>query len=143
MLEMKRSPWARAASMRLMCPACRLPMVGTNTTRSCASCQRATCARTSAMDVTVCMRHRSGDARRSCMEFMFRPRVGLALHGLDVLLQGVEIRTGAVHEILHEARLAARGDVEHVVQHQDLAVGVGPGADADHRHFERLGDALA
>src|SRR5262252_1029464 len=34
MLATKRLPCFRAASMRLMCPACRLPMVGTNTTRS-------------------------------------------------------------------------------------------------------------
>src|SRR5688500_18977373 len=140
MLATNRLPCLRAAASRLMCPACRLPMVGTNTTRSCASRQRVTCARTSAMVVTVAI-----DSARptSSMEFVLRRGIGLLFHGLDVTLQRVEIRTGAVHEILHEARLAAGGDVEDVVQHQDLAVGVRAGADADHRHLERRGDALA
>src|SRR5499427_10714065 len=53
MLATKRLPCFRAASMRLMCPACRLPMVGTNPTRSCASCRRETCARTSAIERVV------------------------------------------------------------------------------------------
>src|SRR5690349_22882236 len=121
MLATKRLPCRRAASMRLTCPACRLPMVGTNTTRSWAEPHLATCARTSAIVVTVCIRD---SLRTSSMEFVLRPRITFVLHCLDVTLERVEIRRGAVHEVLHEARLATRGDVEHVVQHEDLAIRV-------------------
>src|SRR5881394_1758621 len=119
MLAMKRLPCLRAASIRLTWPACRLPMVGTNTTRSCASCQRDTCSRTAAMVVAVSM----GSGCASGVELVLGGRITLLLDRLHVLLDGIEIGTGAFHEILHETRLATRGDVEHVVQHQDLSVG--------------------
>src|SRR3569832_235605 len=108
MLAMNRLPCRRAASMRLMWPACRLPMVGTNTTRSCASCQRDTCARTAAMVVAVSM---LCGTRASGVELVFGARIGLMLDRRHVFLQRVEIRGGAVHEVLHETRLAAAGDV--------------------------------
>ncbi len=49
-----------------------------------------------------------------------------------------------VRVALHEARAAALADPQQVVEHQHLAVGRGPGADADHRHVDQrhqlLGD---
>src|SRR6187397_2356278 len=105
MLATKRLPCLRAASMRLTCPACRLPMVGTNTTRSPAACQRATCSRTAAIVVAVIMVSR----RASSMEFMLRGWIGLLLHGFDVALERIDIGARPIHEVLHEARLAARG----------------------------------
>src|SRR5512147_2822215 len=138
MLATKRLPCLRAASIRLTCPACRLPIVGTNTTRSPSACQRPTWARTWAMVVAV-----SIDTRRaSSMELVLRRRIRLLLHGLDIAFESIEIGAGAIHEILDEARLAARGDVEHVIQHENLPVGVRPRADADDRHVERVGDLL-
>src|SRR4051812_39926625 len=110
MLATKRLPCLRAASMRLTCPACRLPMVGTNTTRSPAACQRATWSRTAAIVVAVIM----GSRRASSMEFVLRSGVRLVLHGFHVTLERVDVGARSLHEILHEARLAARGDVEHV-----------------------------
>src|SRR5688572_12897858 len=120
MLATNLSPCLRAASIRLMWPACRLPMVGTNTTRWPSACQRATCSRTAAIVVTVAMPARRG----SGMEFMFGRGVGLLFDRVHETLQRVEVRVRALHEIPHEARLAARGDVEHVVQHEDLPVGI-------------------
>src|SRR5688572_9227334 len=145
MLATNRLPCLRAASMRLTWPACRLPMVGTNTTRSRAARHSATCARTSAMVVTVDIRDPfcNPAGRASSMEFVLGRGIGLFLHGFDIALERVDIRGGAVHEILHEARLAPRGDVEHVVEHEDLAVRIRPGADADDRHLESFGDLLA
>jgi hypothetical protein len=61
---------------------------------------------------------------------------------VDVPLQRVEIRARAVHEVLYETRFAPGGDVEHVVQHEDLAIRVGPRADADDRHVQRFRDGL-
>src|SRR6188768_2914931 len=140
MLATKRLPCRRAASIKLTCPACRLPMVGTYTTRSWAARHFATCARTSAIVVTVCIRD---SLRTSSMEFVLRPGITLVLHRCDEALKRIEIRGRAVHEIPDEPRLAPRGDVEHVVQHEDLAIGVRSRADADDRHVERLGDLLA
>src|SRR4029079_7234314 len=115
MLETKRLPCLRAASIRLTWPACRLPMVGTNTTRSWFSRQRPTCARTSAMVVAVSMRHRSGDVRRSRVELMLGRRVGFLFHGLNVFLQRIQVGARTVHEIIHEERLGGLGEVGNVV----------------------------
>src|ERR1044072_9280440 len=101
MLAMNLSPCRRAASSRLMWPACRLPMVGTNTTRLPAACQRATCARTSAMVVDV-----SIIPRDSRVEFVLWRGVGFLLDGMYVSPQCVEVGVGSIHEIPHEARLA-------------------------------------
>src|SRR5438128_8558419 len=98
MLATKRLPCLRAASMRLTCPACRLPMVGTNTTRSPAARQRDTCSRTAAIVVAVCIVSR----RASSMEFVLGSGIRLLLHGFDVALERIDIGAGAVHEILHE-----------------------------------------
>src|SRR6476620_294323 len=49
----------------------------------------------------------------------------------------------ALHEVAHEARLAPGGNIEHVVEHQDLPVGVRARADADDRHVHALGDLAA
>src|SRR6478735_11249927 len=97
--------------MRLMWPACRLPIVGTNTTRLPLACQAATCSRTSAMVVIDSMRR-----PESRMELVLGRGIGLLFDRVHVALQGVEIRVRAFHEILHEPRLALRREVEHVVK---------------------------
>src|SRR5262245_6328170 len=117
MLATNRLPCARAASMRLMWPACRLPIVGTNTTRSPAECHSPMRARTCAIVVTVCMPAlRTG----SSMELVLRGGIGLLLDRLHVARERVGIGSRPLHEILHEARLATGSDVEHVVEHEDL-----------------------
>src|SRR5215467_4237777 len=110
MLATKRSPARRAASIRLTWPACRLPMVGTNTTRSCSARQARTRSRTAAIVVTVSM-----------SEAVLGRGVVAFLHGAHIALERVEVVVRTVHEVAHEARLAPRGDVEHVVRDQDLS----------------------
>src|SRR5215472_12248959 len=144
MLATKRSPWRRAVSMRLTWPACRFPMVGTNTTRSPARRQARTRSRTAPMVVTVSKdRARGGTARTAASETVLGRRVLALLHGAHVALERLEVVAGALHEVAHEARLAPGGDVEHVVGHEDLTVGVGAGTDADHRYMELRRDGLA
>ncbi len=55
MLEITRRPCRCAADIRLACPMCRLPMVGTNAMLSRASRQRVTVSRSSAIRVIVCI----------------------------------------------------------------------------------------
>src|SRR5579862_3183271 len=98
MLATKRSPARRAASMRLTCPACRLPMVGTNTTRRPCPRQPRTRSRTAAIVVTVSM-----------SEAVLGRGILAVLHGAHVALERVEVAVRAVHEVAHEARLAPRG----------------------------------
>src|ERR1700730_11690529 len=146
MLATKRSPWRRAASMRLMCPACRLPMFGTKPTRRPCRRQARTCSRTAPIVVTGSMGVAVGsgalDARR-VLKAMLRGRVFGLAHGAHVTLQRIEIARGPVHEVAYEARLATGGDVQDVVRDQDLAIGVGTCADADHRHLQLRRDGLA
>src|SRR4029077_19410338 len=132
MLATKRSPWRRAASMRLTCPGCRFPMVGTKATRRPSRCQPPTRSRTAAIVVTVSI----------ALEAVLRRGVFALLHGAHVVLQRLEIVAGALHEIAHEARLAPGGDVQHVVGDEDLPVGIRAGADADDRHVQLRGDGL-
>nr|GEU28121.1 hypothetical protein [Tanacetum cinerariifolium] len=49
----------------------------------------------------------------------------------------------AVHEVLHEARLAARENAQQIVHHQHLARAIGAGADANGRHGQQLRHFLA
>src|SRR6478752_3414873 len=120
MLATKHSPRSRAASIRLTCPACRLPMVGTKATRRPSRCQPRTRSRTAAMVVTVCI------ATGSC-----------------VPPPGFEVVGRAVHEVAYEAWLAPGRDIEHVVGHENLSVGIRTCADADDRHVQRGGDLFA
>ena len=46
----------------------------------------------------------------------------------------------ALHEVFRKFRFLADGNVEHILQYENLAVDVGPGANADHRDIERRGD---
>src|SRR6516225_4215055 len=126
MLAMKRSPWRRAASMRLTCPGCRFPMVGTKATRSPARRQACTRSRTAAIVVTV------SKGARAPSEAVLGSGVLACLHRAHIALQRIEIVARAFHEVAHEARLTAGGDVQHVVGDEDLPVGVGARADADH-----------
>src|SRR5215831_17264940 len=132
MLATKRWPWRRAASMRLTCPACRFPIVGTNATRSPRPRQPRTRSRTAAIVVTV-----------SISEAVFGSRVFALLDGTHVGLERLEVVARTFHEVAHEPRLASGGDVEHVVGDEDLPVGVGAGADADDRHVQLRRDRLA
>src|SRR6516162_6926211 len=138
MLATKRSPWRRAASMRLTWPACRFPMVGTKATRSPSRRQRCTCARTAAIVVTVSKRE-----SLSASEAVLGSGVLAALHGAHVALDRIEVIARPLHEVAHEAGLAAGGDVQHVVGDEDLPVGVGACADADHGHVQLGGDRLS
>src|SRR3977135_2719106 len=135
MLATKRSPWRRAASMRLTCPGCRFPMVGTKAIRRPSRRQPRTRSRTAAIVTTVSI----------ALEAVFRRGVFALLHGAYVVLQRLEIVARPLHEIAHEARLAPGGDVQHVVGDEDLTVGIGAGADADavYRHVQLRGDGLA
>src|SRR5256885_16522982 len=132
MLPKKRSPRRRAASMRLTCPACRFPMVGTKATRRPSRRQPRTRSRTAAIVVTVSM-----------LKAVFGRWVFALLHGAHVLLQRLEIIARPVHEIAHESRLAPGGNIEHFLGDEDLTVGIGAGADADDRHLQGPGDRLA
>src|ERR1700728_3948906 len=114
MLATKRWPCRRAASIRLTCPACRLPMVGTKAMRAPALCQARTRSRTALMVVTL--------------------SILWAVRGAQG--GGARLETAPL-------RPAAGGDVQHVVEHQNLAVGVGARTDADDRHVQLRGDRLA
>src|SRR5215470_3604428 len=98
MLAMKRSPWRRAASMRLTCPAWRFPMVGTNATRSPSRCQPRTCSRTAAIVVTV---SKYVAAARASEAVLGRGILTL-LHRAHVALQRFEVVGRPVHEVAHE-----------------------------------------
>src|ERR1700687_1689026 len=119
-----------------MWPACRLPMVGTKATRSPAARHCSTRARTASTVVTVSIAPAGSKA-------VFRRRILAGFDGLHVARDRGLWRIAAGHEIAHETRFSARSDIQNIVQHQYLAVGVGPGADADHRHLESLGNAAA
>src|SRR5258706_587426 len=127
---MTRPARSRAAASRLRWPACRFPMVGTRATRPPPARQPRTRSRTAATVVTTSM-----DCAAS--ETVFRRRITARTHGLHVARDRRAAVGRAGHEIAHEARLAPRGDVEDVVQHEDLAVGVGTGA-AEDRKSTRL-----
>ena len=53
------------------------------------------------------------------------------LHRRHIGLHRLVYRTRALHEILHEARLAAGEDADHVVQHQHLTIAASARANAD------------
>src|SRR5262249_42607711 len=79
-------------------------------------------------------------ASSSISEAVLRRRVAAVFHGPHVALDRLQWTAGAVHEVADEARLAAGGDIENVVEHQDLAVDVGPRADPDPPHLELARD---
>src|SRR5512137_1834321 len=121
MLEITRRPCRCAADIRLAWPMCRLPMVGTNAMLSRASRQRVTVSRSSAIRVIVCI---AGPASRvsAASETVLGRRIGPALDRFAERPQRRERAVAPLLEVLHEARLAPRRDVEHGVQHQDLAI---------------------
>src|SRR2546421_11820418 len=125
-------------SMRLTWPRCRLPMVGTKAMRRPSLRQRRTRSRTAAIVVTV-----SISSGPPASKTMLGRRVLALLHGLDVVLQRLQVVAGAVHEVADEARLAAGRDVEDVVADQNLPVGAGPRADADDGYVQLGRDGFA
>ena len=58
---------------------------------------------------------------------------------LESTLNGARFR----HEVLHEARCAAVGNAQHVVHHENLAVGIRACADPNDRHVQRFGHCFA
>src|SRR5574343_612580 len=103
-----------------MWPACRLPMVGTKTTRP----RPLSAERRSAMLEWICMAVLSGIS-------VFGAGIAAILYGGDGAGGGVGNAGGAFHEVADELGLLARRDVESVVQHHDLAGAVLAGTDAD------------
>src|SRR5689334_9087592 len=81
------------------------------------------------------------------LKTMLRRRITAVLHRSHVTPDRTLDVLRALHEVLHEARLATerhrRRHVEDVLQHQDLAVDVGACADADDRRARLARDALA
>src|SRR5690348_8243993 len=124
--------------MRLTCPACRLPMVGTKAIRSPSWRHPWTRSRTAAIVVTV-SKLRAG----ATSEAVLGTRVLAGLHRAHVALESVEVIARAFHEITYEARLPAGGDIQHVIGDKNLAVGVGARTDTDDRHVELRSDGLA
>src|SRR5215475_7666548 len=99
-------------------------MVGTKAMRSPSRRQRRTCSRTAAIVVTVSKRR-----YRSSLEAVLGGGVFARFHRAHVALNRIEVVARPFHEVAYEARLAARGDVEHVVGDEDLAIGIGTCAD--------------
>src|SRR5262245_57093562 len=127
MLITTRRAAAAASAARLMCPACRLPIVGTKATRSPAARHPATAARNSPIAST--MRTRANFSSRGTMaaslaarslEAVFGRGVAAILDGVHVSSQRVERRVAPFREILGEARHSPLRDAEHVVEHEDL-----------------------
>src|ERR1700686_1564737 len=106
-------------------------MVGTKATRSPAARHCCTRARTASTVVSVSIVPAGSKA-------VVRRRILAGFDRLHVARDRGLWRIAAGHEVAHEARLAARRDVEDVVQHKYLAVGVRTGPDAAHRPRGRL-----
>ena len=68
---------------------------------------------------------------------MFGFGVGSVPDGTHVCLEGRKRRTATGLEILDESRRAPLGDVEDVIEHENLSVDVRSGADADDGNIER------
>src|SRR5688500_5593910 len=105
-------------------------MVGTNAMRSplrrhCDTRSRNSCGRTMTSNANAL------PMVTHALEAVLCRRIFLRLHGLRIRLDRFQRAVAAGEEILGEARLAARSDVEHVVEHEDLSVGIRPRADAD------------
>src|SRR5690606_27849001 len=108
--------------------------------RSPALRQARTTRRKSAVRTIVSIKHAtSGARRRAASETVLRSRVGFLFDGLHVCLHRLERTVVSDHEILREARFTARGDVEHVIEHQYLAVGIWSSTDPDHRYLQGFG----
>ena len=67
----------------------------------------------------------------------------LRLHGLRICFDRFERAVAAGEEIFRELRFAARGDIEHVVEHENLPVRIGARADADDGYVQLFGNVLA
>src|SRR5580765_426850 len=111
-------------------------MVGTRAMRKPLARQLRTRARTPTTVVTKSIM--SADS-----ETVFGRGVSTAAHRGDVGRHGGSATARAIHEIAHKARLAPGRYVEHIVQDQDLPIGMRPGTDADDRHAHALGDLAA
>src|SRR6185369_6905011 len=126
-------PRRRAISTSARWPACRLPMVGTNAIEGSVASR----LRTSAT-VWITFMSITGGEPQSFLKAVLRSGVAAVLDRLHVRLDRRLHGRGALHEVLHEACLAAGIDVEDVVYHEDLSRDVGPRADADGWHGDRL-----
>src|SRR5262245_28916396 len=140
MLAITRCASPAASSVKLTCPACKLPIVGTKATASRAARQLPTASRTSATVRTILTDCPGVFVRGtdffSSRERVFLGRIAAVLDGFDVGANSVEHRVAPLHEILYEARCATLRDPENVVDYEDLAVDAGARTDADHRHVQ-------
>src|SRR5262245_211623 len=143
MLTITRSARSCACATRATCPLCRFPMVGTNATLSLRWRQAATRSRNVCIRVTDSIAALRGPVDAGRSEAVLGCGVAAILHSLDEALHRGSRAGAAFTEIAREARLAARGDVEDVVEHEDLSVDVRSRADADHRHVHFARDARA
>src|SRR5690349_7093526 len=119
MLATTLSPWSRAMRIRDRCPACRLPMVGTNATRP-AFARRARSF--SVLSIT---------SMAAPSEAMLRGREAAVLHRGDIGRHGRADAVLPLHEVAHEARRCRGLDAERIVEHEHLAGALGCCADAD------------
>src|SRR5690606_4689315 len=127
--------WARsrAACTRLTWPPCKLPIVGTNAMRSPAMRHARTRARNSAARVMMSTSATCPNVtKRRRLETMLRRRINLFLDFPHVRFDGLERTVMPGHEVLGKTRLAPGRDVEHIVENENLAVRVGPGANTNH-----------
>ena len=69
---------------------------------------------------------------------MLRGRITVILDRLDVRLYRLEWRCVFHLKITYESGRAALGNVEYVVQYENLAVDIRTCTNADDRHFERI-----
>src|SRR6266513_5622455 len=126
MLVTTQSPWRRAISTSDRCPACKLPIVGTNATRS--ACARRSRSASAAWMTTIRFPLSSGRSK-TVLGARKRP----VTHGHDVGGERTCDTVVAAHEIAHEARRLPRRDAERVIDYQHLPGAIGSGTDADHR----------
>src|SRR5688572_18684231 len=141
-LMMTRRAASAPSAARLMCPACKLPIVGANAIVSPATRQAATAARTS---LTVCATRRAFVTTRftSLGERVFRGRIAAVLDGAHIGTQSLERRIAPRQKVFHEARHATLRDAENVVKHEDLTVDARTGTDADHWDLHRVANGGA
>src|SRR5690606_2835438 len=101
-------------------------MVGTKPTRSPSPRHCRTRARTSSMRCNVSMN----------LKHVLRPGESTALNGVDIGADGGKHTALPLHEIVRELRPLTRRDAQDVLQHQNLTVTAGTGANADDRNAQ-------
>src|SRR5579864_3757256 len=124
MLTTAQAERCLASRVSWMWPAWRLPIVGTKTL----SGSRPSRSRSAATELMMSIGIRA--PAPAVLEAVLFAGEAAVLHRAHVALGRVRDAGCPVHEVLHEAGLLSRVDVEHVVQHQHLPGAGGAGADA-------------